>query len=79
MLAIVGGMPRPLAELWELPEQRLRASQAADRIYRYLNQIPAVSQAVGAKFLEPVSRTIAFEAVSYTLPEQAASCSTEST
>ncbi len=47
MLAIVAGMPRPLAELWELPEQRLRASQAADRIYRYFNQIPAVSQAVG--------------------------------
>ncbi len=70
MLAIVAGMPRPLAELWELPEQRLRSSQAADRIYRYLNQIPAVSQAVGAKFLEPVSRTIGFEAVSYTLPNK---------
>ena len=70
MLAIVACMPRPLAELWELPEPRLRASQAADRIYRYLNQIPAVSQAVGAKFLEPVSRTIGFEAVSYTLPNK---------
>lgn len=70
MLAIVAGMPRPLAELWELPAPRLRASQAADRIYRYLNQIPAVSQAVGAKFLEPVSQTIGFEAVSYTLPNK---------
>jgi ABC-type multidrug transport system fused ATPase/permease subunit len=70
MLAIVAGMPRPLEELWELPEQRLRASHAADRIFRYLNQIPAVSQAVGAKFLEPVSRTISFEAVSYTLPNK---------
>jgi ATP-binding cassette subfamily B protein len=70
MLAIVAGMPRPLEELWELPERRLRASHAADRIYRYLNQIPAVSQAVGAKFLEPVSRTLSFEAVSYTLPNK---------
>jgi ABC-type multidrug transport system fused ATPase/permease subunit len=70
MMAIVAAMPRPLAELWELPVQRFRASQAADRIYRYLNQIPAVSQAVGAKFLEPVSRTIGFEAVSYTLPNK---------
>ena len=35
-----------------------------------MNQIPAVSQAVGAKFLEPVSRTIGFEAVSYTLPNK---------
>jgi ABC-type multidrug transport system fused ATPase/permease subunit len=70
MLAIVAGMPRPLAGLWELPNLRERASQAADRIYRYLNQTPAVSQAVGAKFLEPVSRTIGFEAVSYTLPNK---------
>lgn len=70
MLAIVAGMPRPLAELWELPAQRLRSSHAADRIFRYLNQIPAVSQAVGAKFLEPVSGTIGFEAVSYTLPNK---------
>jgi ATP-binding cassette, subfamily B, bacterial len=70
MFAIVAGMPRPLEELWELPEQRLLASHAADRIYRYLNQIPAVSQAVGAKFLEPVSRTLSFEAVSYTLPNK---------
>jgi ABC-type multidrug transport system fused ATPase/permease subunit len=70
MLAIVAAMPRPLVELWELRDLRERASQAADRIYRYLNQTPAVSQAVGAKFLEPVSRTIGFEAVSYTLPNK---------
>jgi ABC-type multidrug transport system fused ATPase/permease subunit len=70
MLAIVAAMPRPLVELWELRDLRGRASQAADRIYRYLNQTPAVSQAVGAKFLEPVSRTIGFEAVSYTLPNK---------
>jgi ATP-binding cassette, subfamily B, bacterial len=67
MLAIMASLPRPLAQLWELPLWLAKSSQAADRIYRYLNQIPAVSQAVGAKFLEPVQRSIVFEAVSYTL------------
>jgi ATP-binding cassette, subfamily B, bacterial len=67
MLAIMASLPRPLAQLWELPDWLSKGSHAADRIYRYLNQIPAVSQAVGAKFLEPVQRSIVFEAVSYTL------------
>jgi ATP-binding cassette subfamily B protein len=67
MLAVLALLPRPLAQLWELPDWLSKGSHAADRIYRYLNQIPAVSQAVGAKFLEPVQRTIVFEAVSYTL------------
>jgi ATP-binding cassette subfamily B protein len=67
MLAVLALLPRPLAQLWELPDWLSKGSHAADRIYRYLNQIPAVSQAVGAKFLEPVQRSIVFEAVSYTL------------
>jgi ATP-binding cassette, subfamily B, bacterial len=67
MLASLASLPRPLAQLWELPDWLAKSSHAADRIYRYLNQIPAVSQAVGAKFLEPVQRSIVFEAVSYTL------------
>ena len=36
-----------------------------DRIYRFLNEIPEVGQAVGAKFLEPVSQSIIYESVSY--------------
>jgi ATP-binding cassette, subfamily B, bacterial len=67
MLAIMALLPRPLAQLWDLPDWLTKGSHAADRVYRYLNQIPAVSQAVGAKFLEPVQRSIVFEAVSYTL------------
>jgi ATP-binding cassette subfamily B protein len=63
----MASLPQPLAQLWDLPNWLLKGSHAADRIYRYLNQIPAVSQAVGAKFLEPVQRSIVFEAVSYTL------------
>jgi len=38
---------------------------SGDRIYRYLDEIPEVGQAVGAKFIEPVSRSIVLEAVHY--------------
>jgi ABC-type multidrug transport system fused ATPase/permease subunit len=36
-----------------------------DRIYRYLALIPEVGQAVGAKFLQPVAKSIILESVSY--------------
>ncbi len=36
-----------------------------DRIYRYLDEIPEVGQAVGARFIEPVSKSIVLEAVHY--------------
>lgn len=42
--------------------------QDADRVYRYLSLIPEVGQAVGAKFLEPVSQSIKFEGVAYNIP-----------
>src|SRR5690606_36325036 len=47
---------------------RLRQAQkdlvaAGDRIYRYLDEIPEVGQAVGAKFIEPLSKSIILESV----------------
>lgn len=36
-----------------------------DKVYRYLAEIPEVGQAVGAKFLEPVSKSIILESVTY--------------
>lgn len=41
---------------------------AADKILRYLDQIPSVSQAVGAKFLQPMSKTLHFENVRFRTP-----------
>ncbi|MCA8994107.1 MAG: ABC transporter ATP-binding protein [Planctomycetaceae bacterium] len=38
---------------------------AASRIYRYLDEIPEVGQAVGAKFVEPLANVITFESVGY--------------
>jgi len=61
---------RSVNNLWELPATRNSAALAADRIYRYLDRIPEVGQAVGAKFLQPLEKTLQFEAVSYTLPNR---------
>jgi ABC-type multidrug transport system fused ATPase/permease subunit len=47
--------------------QLLAARKAVDKagvpIYAFIHEIPEVGQAVGAKFLEPLSRTIIFESV----------------
>ncbi|WP_299468043.1 ABC transporter ATP-binding protein [uncultured Gimesia sp.] len=60
----------PVNGLYELIPLRSEANIAASSIYRYLNQIPEVSQAVGAKFLEPLSQSLQFENVSYSLSGQ---------
>lgn len=50
-------------------ERLLRARDdleaAAERIYRYLDEIPEVGQAVGARFIQPVSKSIVLESVQY--------------
>lgn len=60
-------MLRPAEELFELTGLRKSAVISADEIYRYLNRIPEVGQAVGAKFLEPLSKSLEFEGVVYQL------------
>ena len=47
---------------------RHEAVVAAENIHRYLEQIPTVGQAVGAKFFQPLSRTLHFDSVTYRLP-----------
>jgi ATP-binding cassette subfamily B protein len=42
-----------------------QASEAADKIQKYLDQIPTVSQAVGAHFLQPLTKSIHFDSVTY--------------
>ncbi|MFG0295326.1 MAG: ABC transporter ATP-binding protein [Maioricimonas sp. JB045] len=56
----------PLADsLWGLPAAYEKIIRSGDKIFRYLSQIPEVGQAVGAKFQEPVSKSIIFESVDY--------------
>ncbi|MCA9007511.1 MAG: ATP-binding cassette domain-containing protein [Planctomycetaceae bacterium] len=57
----------PVNGLYQLIQTRDEANIAASSIYRYLNLIPAVGQAVGAKFLEPLSQALQFENVSFQL------------
>jgi ATP-binding cassette, subfamily B, bacterial len=47
---------------------RTTASLAAEKIHKYLDQIPSVSQAVGARFLQPLSRVLHFDSVTYRNP-----------
>ncbi len=47
---------------------RHAAAVAAESIQRYLERIPVVGQAVGAKFLQPLARTLHFDSVTYHLP-----------
>ena len=70
LVVAFGAAFRPLNELWELSRIENTAGIAADRILRYLNRIPEVGQAVGAKFLQPLSKTIHFEMVTYRLPNK---------
>ena len=55
--------------LRSLPDYKKTLVLAADQIQRYLDRIPAVSQAVGAKFLQPMSRTLHFDGVKYSTAE----------
>ncbi len=58
---------KPIDSLANLRRLRNEAGQAAERIYRYLNTIPEVGQAVGAKFLQPLEKMIEMEEVVYRL------------
>ena len=60
------GLYWPLDQLRQLNSDEEPARISADRIARYLNQIPEVGQAVGAKFLSPLSTSLQFDSVSYT-------------
>lgn len=59
------GIGRGIRNFQTAFESRDDAVPAAMRLFRYLDRIPEVGQAVGAKFLQPLTRTIEFLDVSY--------------
>jgi ABC-type multidrug transport system fused ATPase/permease subunit len=65
LLATLAAAWFPLQGLARLGRDREVADLAARQIQNYLNLIPEVGQAVGAKFLQPLSKMISFEGVSY--------------
>lgn len=64
IVAVSLALPGIMA-LKSVGEARHALMLAADKIYRYLEQIPSVSQAVGAKFLQPLTKTLHFENIIY--------------
>jgi ABC-type multidrug transport system fused ATPase/permease subunit len=68
MFAALAAMIGPVRSLRELRAIHASATSAAQHIIDYLNQIPEVGQAVGAKFLQPVSKSIVFDNVTHATP-----------
>jgi ABC-type multidrug transport system fused ATPase/permease subunit len=64
VLALLRGV-RSVELLNEAAAARHDVNVQGDRIYRYLAEIPEVGQAVGAKFLQPVAKSIILESVTY--------------
>ena len=58
-----------LGLLQEQTELRSAGSEKADEVSDYINRVPGVSQAAGAGFLEPMSRTLTFNQISYQTPQ----------
>lgn len=56
---------RSAETLRELFALRNDINVQGDRVYRYLAEIPEVGQDVGARFLQPVAKSIILESVSY--------------
>jgi ATP-binding cassette subfamily B protein len=59
---------RRLGDALSLGTLRAEGSERAEEIASYLNQIPSVSQVAGASFLQPMSKTLTFNQVSYQTP-----------
>lgn len=58
-------MARPVYELLQLSQLRATTSAVADLVFRYLDRMPSVSQAVGAKFLQPLTKVLQWDTVTY--------------
>ncbi|MEZ6128519.1 MAG: ABC transporter ATP-binding protein [Planctomycetaceae bacterium] len=64
LVAALGIMMMSLNRSIDAPRLRGTATVAADEINQYLLRVPPVSQVVGARFLEPMSRLLQFNQVS---------------
>jgi ATP-binding cassette subfamily B protein len=60
---------RGLGLLQEQTELSSAGSEKADEVSDYINRVPGVSQAAGARFLEPMSKTLTFNQISYQTPQ----------
>jgi ABC-type multidrug transport system fused ATPase/permease subunit len=63
-------LDRRLTQASGLPALTSIGSQAAEEIADYINRVPSVSQAPGARFQEPLSRALTFDQVSWQCPQR---------
>jgi ABC-type multidrug transport system fused ATPase/permease subunit len=54
-----------VGEMLGINGARQKVDTAGGLVANYVNEIPEVGQAVGAKFLEPLSKTIIYESITY--------------
>ena len=65
LLASIAGLLRALDRRDQLSCIAERGGLAAERIHEYLDRVPPVSQAVGARFLQPLADELRFESVTW--------------
>ncbi|MBT5018687.1 MAG: ABC transporter ATP-binding protein [Planctomicrobium sp.] len=65
LLASLAILAREATSLEFAVAQRRFLLGESERVYRFLDEIPDVGQAVGAKFIEPVAKSIILESVHY--------------
>ncbi len=70
LLASVAGVFLALKTLQPARSLVVSGAIASDEINEYLRRVPAVGQVVGAKFLEPMARTLQFDQISYETDDQ---------
>ncbi len=58
-------MTFPLSRVLQLASIKQETANESAAIQRYIGRIPEVGQAVGARFVEPLSRVLQFDAVQY--------------
>jgi ABC-type multidrug transport system fused ATPase/permease subunit len=68
LMTLIVGVMLVLRDLPSIPALRSEANRIGDRIADFLAERPQVGQAVGAKFLSPVSRSVYCESVTYIEP-----------
>lgn len=69
LLSVMCLLYRPVSMFNGMVKDWSAASTSATAIFEYLDRIPDVSQAVGAKFLQPLSTAIQYEQVTFDTPD----------
>ncbi len=69
LVALVGGISLLVKDLGLVTESLVVCKEISGRIHEFLNIKPQVGQAVGAKFLPPVAKSVYCESVTYAEPD----------